>query len=195
MSVFPDSAGCHVDSSPEMGFNSHDRVPHGAFRRRGAVVERRGGAASLTRTRVSPQDTRHPDRKGCQRERVAHAPEAPPRRSISFSELENGTGGPSAHQTTRAAERWLKQTNRQLAPRPALPLQDGRSHMGLTRNSPCSASLWDERGQRCRRAAISARSTGGPLRPGPALPSFSAGSCCLASPGGRKGACARALRG
>jgi hypothetical protein len=113
----------------------------------------------------------------------------------SRAELENGTGGPSAPQTARAAERWLKRTNRQLARRAALPLQDGRSHMGLTRNSPCSASLWDERGRRCRRATISARWNGGPRRPGPTLPSFSAGSCCLSSPGGRKGVCAWALRG
>src|SRR5262245_64450097 len=39
---------------------------------------------------------------------------------------------------------------------------------------------------KCRRAAISARSPGG-LRPVPAAPSFSAGSCSLWSPEGRPG--------
>src|SRR5215471_13643751 len=39
------------------------------------------------------------------------------------------------------------------------------------------------------------RSDGRPLRPGSALPSFSAVSCSLSSPEGRLGACAWALRG
>src|ERR1700691_3505359 len=42
---------------------------------------------------------------------------------------------------------------------------------------------------------ISTRSNGEPARLGPALPSFSAGSCCLSPPEGRLGVCAWALRG
>ena len=44
------------------------------------------------------------DRKASQRERVAHAPEAPPRRSIPSRDGKSGTGEPFASQTTRAAE-------------------------------------------------------------------------------------------
>jgi hypothetical protein len=70
-----------------------------------AGMESRGGEP--TQPGARPRKTRGIpcERRGCQRVRVAHAPEAPPRRSISL-DGKRDTGAP-APQTTGPAEHWL----------------------------------------------------------------------------------------
>ncbi len=79
--------------------------------------------------RVSSPDARLADRKASQRVRVAHAPEAPPRRSIFISRWEKGRANPSPDK--KSGRRSVGSANRRAL---AVPAQ-------CSRNSPFTARI------------------------------------------------------
>ncbi len=96
-----------VDSSPGIGLDSHIRLPRGASG--GALRRWSAGEAQRPPTTDARVPARHaaPRSQGVPKgARSAGSRGASPALH-SRAESEKGTGGPSAPQTTRAAERWL----------------------------------------------------------------------------------------